>query len=338
MAHSNPASLDIKEVLSGILTTKVQESIFTFGDAIDQLNNENRVVLPEGATAYVRYYDVDGNVLSLTDKYGVAPSASNTAVEDRTYTSEKIDMPNVEEISITIGLNSFGAYGIRQVTDFLKPANTMSGGDINAVAFSLNNEVAKLVDKVREAERAEVSVFLDEIGASSDPFVVPFGEQLSASSGRVIWNWVNKTTTALSEPQFETDLNLIALQKNTAGYLIGGNPIHFLFHAKNSVLAKKLLNPDEVVNSNYRSIASVDLGSGVPNDVRMSGIYQTTDLNDYIIICHNHSIKRVSLFGYENYKVEIFPLLDKNQIKIAVKKCSVIACDSPVGIHKGIVA
>lgn len=328
----------VKEILEGIATTKVEETVMTLNDAIDVLNNANRVTLKPGEKHYVRYYDADGNVLSETDKYGVAPSASNSAVEDRTYYEEKIEMPNVEEISVTIGINSFGQYGIDSVTDFLKSPNSYSEAQINGMGFSINKEVEILLQKVREAERKEVSVFLDELGASSDPFVLPFGEQLVASSGRTKWNWSNKGTAAMSSDELDAALNAMSLQKNINGHLVGGNPIQLLFHARNITGANKLLMPDQVVNSAYKSIADINQMNGLPNSFKMAGSYETTDLNDWIIIAQKNFIKRVSRSSYENYKVSIFPLLDKNQVKICVNKSSILVCDSPIGIWKAIVA
>jgi hypothetical protein len=142
----------------------------------------------------------------------------------------------------------------------------------------------------------------------------------------------------MSSDELDANLNTMSLQKTAQGFLVGGNPVRLLLHARNITAANKLIMPDAVVNNTYKSITDINQQTGLPNSFKMAGTWETSDLNDWIIIAQKNYIKRVSRAGYSDYKIQLFPLLDKNCIKIVVNKSSVLVCDSPIGIHKNIVS
>ncbi len=344
-------SKTVKEFLEGSAVVDISRGIRTINDAVDYLSNYNRQVTDK--TKIDRIFGADGNSIEIVDEYSNPAAASEADEFDREYTEENLTMTRHGEITLRIGEESFYKY---QGLNFgaLSMPMPAQGSDkfkiIQGMYFSLADEVARLIRKAKQYERNQISTFLDELGVSSDPFVLPFGKQLVADSRTDFWNFDNKGTTALDTTEFKKLLNIFAKQVDIEGHEIGDQGgVAMLLHAYDVALCNDLMFPANSVNTLNRT----------PNDIlnptnaKMTGTYKTADTTDWVAFSRRFIeegfLRRITHQYYtyadkagqiiaDGFKLSIFPLEDENCIKIKLKMKSQIAVETPEGIFKAIVA
>ena len=344
-------SKTVKEFLEGSMVVDISRGVRQINDAVDYLSNFNRQVTE--STKIDRIFGADGNSIEIVDEYSNPAAASEADEVDRDYSEENLTMTRHGEITLRIGEESFHKYPGLDYAALSLPMPAAGSDKYNIMMgmyWSLADEVARLVRKAKQYERNQVSTVLNELGVSSDPFVLPFGKQLVADSRTDFWNFDNKGTTALDATEFKKCLNIFAKQVDIEGNEIGEQGgVALLLHAYDVGLANELMFPSGAVNNLNRTPNDI-LN---PSNVKMTGTYKTTDLNDWIAFSRRFIeegfFRRITQKYYtyadkanqiiaDGFKLAVIVDELNNAIKIKLKMKSQIAIESPEGIFKAIVS
>ena len=323
-------TVTLKQVFEGLITQDLSAVMNEIKDAVDALSNQN-IMITEVANIN-RYHRADANAITTLDAAGTVNASSIASYASGTFTDDTYDLGRPMVKTLYIGRDKYHVFGITpEMLD--QPASRFTGV-LPALTMRLNEEIVKYYKDFKQYRRNQVSTMLDELGASSDPALLPKGLQLVADSRVGFWQFDNKFTSALSEAEFELAIDAVAKQTDVDGLEVGAQAPLYLF-SPSLTLANKILKPNEVINAMYKSAA--DFKNGL-NGVKFAGTYKTTDTNDWVAIFENHQIKRVIMKGYENFQVRMFHDVENDRIAIEMSDWSKMAADSPVGIIKGIVS
>lgn len=326
-------AITVKDLFERMMTTDLSAKVFEIEDAVDALSNEKVEVVE--VNTFSRYTRVDANAATEITAAGDLASGSIASYSSGVWTSNEYNMGRPIRKGITIGEDKFHVFGI--TPDMLDTSYKMiDEAELSNIYNKLSVEAIKLYQDFKEERRKQVTTFLDEMGASSDQAVLPLGLQVAANSRVGFWNFDNLLSAALSTTEFDNAINGIAVQFDERGNGTGPQQIRYLFHESNFMLAQKILNPNDVLNANYRSAADFKVG-GLPNGVKFAGNYGTSG-SDWVVIGTKHKIKRLVMKGYEKPKVRIVWDNINNKIYIICSDWTGIVCDSPNGIVKSTVS
>ena len=320
------ATYTIKQVLEKIITEDISNIVYDMSDAIDALGNEKIEVVEAGTIS--RYHRADASVITVLNSDGTVASASNANYAAGTFASDSYSTGAPYILQLTIGRDKFHAFGIDP--DML---------DQNASTFTaspmLLGEINKLVKRFYNFRREQVKTMLDEMGASADSACLPMGKQVVANSRTTYWGFDNQLSSTLTEKSLNDAQDAACVQFDIDGLSVGNPAIRYLLHASKFSLAQQILNPDMVVNAQYKSIADF---KGNMTGLKLAGTYNSSSASDWVAIFDNHSIKRICFKGYEQPKARVIYDNVTSQIIIEVADWSLMAIDSPVGIVKAIIS
>ena len=326
-------AITVKDLFEKMMTADLSAVYTSIDDAVDALSMENVEVVD--TNIFSRYVKIDANAIAEINADGSLASGSISSYSAGVWTSNEFNMGRPNRKGITIGEDKFHVFGI---TPEMLNTNykTIDEGELQRVYARLNAEAVKLYNDFKQERRNQVTTFLNEMGASSDQAVLPLGLQVAANSRVGCWNFDNLLSAALSTGEFDNSINAIAVQFDERGNSTGAQQIRYLFHESNFTLAQKILNPNEVLNSEYRSSTDFRIG-GLPVGVKFAGVYGTSGA-DWVAIGTKHRIKRLVMKGYEKPSIRIAWDNIDNVIYLSVTDWTGIVCDSPVAIVKSTVS
>ncbi len=329
-------AITVAKLLKGLITEDATAYINKIDDAIDGLSNINvKVVDVENI---VEYIDADANTITVLNADGTVASASVANSSDKTYKTVEFTIPAPYVKQLKIGRTEFKKFGIKP-EDLDVNAKRFGISQLNSMVTSgpLAEELQKMYDDFYQFRRNQVHSFLAGLSNSSLAYQkTADGDYLVANSRTGHLNdFDNLGTAALSDTEFKIGLNAVAKQVNARGNEIGAKAPQFLFHTSNLTLANEILKPNEVVNANYRSAGDFKMGSGV----KMAGVYNnSTDSNDWILICEGHKIQRYVMKGYETPQIRIAHDVENDIIIIEMSDRTIMKCTSPECLYAAIVA
>lgn len=324
-------TVTLKAVFEGLITQDLSAHVNEIKDAVDALSNQK--IMTVSVANVNRYHRADANAITTLDAVGTVNASAIASYASGTFTDDTYDIGRPMVKTLYIGRDKYHVFGI--TPDMLDQPASRFSNVLPSITVRLNEEIIKFYKDFKQYRRNQVSTMLDELGASSDPALLPKGLQLVADSRVGFWNWDNKMVAALSEAEFKLAINAVAKQTDIDGLEVGSQAPLFLFHASNLTLANEILMPNEVVNAMYKSAGDFKAGM---QGFKMAGTYKTVDGNDWVAIFENNEIKRVVMQGYENFQVRIFHDVENDRIGIEMSDWSIMSADSPVGIIKAIVS
>lgn len=343
--------ITVKDVLEGYIIEDISEKyVNNIKDPIQYLLSYN--IEEVSQTHFIRKTPIDNATFGRIDDYGKAPESSKAHYRDRTYLTQDLDLSNSEELSFVISRDDFHLYGLSY--DLFSMSASGNELAIASAIAAIRPELVNLVIEAQRKDRSEMSVILDELGNSSNPFVLPYNQQIiAASRADGIWNFSNKSSAAFDQAEYDADINAGYKQLSIKGAETGPQtPIIGLAGSAVSAMMK-IHMPNKVSDITKLSIADL---ADMP---RMVGTYTTSHTSDWITVSdyalqaktfrtliHSSYITKtpVSLTGtgqdeitLKGWKIEIIVDRINGQIVFKIERRREFAIESPEGWYKGVV-
>lgn len=331
-------TITVSKLLAGLITSDATAYINQIKDGIDALSNQNVII--SDVENIVEYIDADANVITILGANGVVPAGAIADSSDKTYKTVEIAIPSAYVKQLKIGRQQFTKFGISP-SDLDVSAKRFGFSALNSLVQSgaLASELNKMYNDFYQWRRNQVHTFLAGLSNSSLVYQkTADGDYLVADSRTGnLYDFDNKGTASLSESEFKVGLNAIAKQIDARGNEIGVRDAQYLFSTSGVTLPFEILKPSEVVNSAYRS--SGDMTGSLPSGVKFAGVYKnSSDVNDWVLICEGHKIERIVMSGYETPQVRIAHDVINDIIVIEMSDRTIVKCTSPECIYGAIVS